>query len=796
MSLRGFVRLFASVLSLLALSIPLRAAPNAVPQLNPVLPASIAPGGPDVTISVTGTGFVSGSVVNWNNSPLATTFVHGAKLTAVVPAAKIASPTTGTITVFSPGPGGGTSNAQFVTVENSVVLNYFTPSSLTGSNSLTSPLAEGDFNNDGKLDVVVAAGSTVYVLKGNGDGTYAPAVGSAGPANSVISGIHVADINNDGKLDLIVNGKRGTTGLAATMLGAGNGTFQAPVETTFSLLASSSVVAADFNGDGIWDVALVGANAVQVLLGNANGTFSVGPTSALSFVGRDGIAAGDFNGDGKLDLVITAFDPYSQGYNFAGVLLGNGDGSFGGLQEAAGSGSTFVGSITAAVADFNGDGKLDIATAIQTAGATIQGLLYLSNGNGDGTFTVGTSVPGVVSVTTPLLVGDFNADGNLDLASGGFVYYGAGDGSFPGSNGSSGTPTLVLAGDANGDGLLDLFDETVTVQSSRSGVTTLAAIGLELQVPPLPDFKGIVAPLNTNLFPGGSVSFNVSVTPLYGFSGDVTLGITGLPNGMSPSYSPVTVHGGNGSSTVTLSATNALPVGNYTVTLSGNSGSLSHSTTVPVTVNSSPGDFGGTISPNVQNIARGSSAVYPITIIPSGGFNGPVTLSVSNLPPGATAAFSQNPVTGGSGTTNLTITTTGSTPSPQVYAPMVTAVSGLLSHSQTVYLGVAPQARLIAGTITPLQSVSASAGGTASYTLNLVTENDPSNSDTALTVSEVPTGATAAFTPTTINTGTGTSTLGVVVPAGTLTPGTYTLLITMTGSGVVAQYGASLVVNP
>lgn len=799
MCLRALGWIFAFMIGLFALAAaPIQAAstPNPVPFLNPLVPAATSPGGSGLNLAVTGTGFVSGSTVTWNGSPLSTVFVNSSQLTATIPAADIASPTTATICVTSPGPGGGTSNPQYFTVENAVSQNFFSSRSITGNANLTSPLAEGDFDNDGNLDIIVASGPNVYTLKGNGDGTFNSAQGSAGPANSVITGIHVFDVNGDGKLDLIVNGKRGTTGFVATMLGNGDGTFQAPIETDYSGIASSSVVVADFNADGALDVALVSAGAVEVLLGNGDGTFRNGPSSPLSFVGRDGIAAGDFNGDGKLDLVITAYDPSSQGYNFVGVLLGNGDGSFGALQQVAGSGTSFVGSITAAVADFNGDGNLDIATAIQTAGSTIQGFIFISLGNGDGTFQVGSSVPNVTSVTTPLLVGDFNADGNLDLATGGFFYYGQGDGTFPTSNGSSGAPTFVLAGDANGDGLLDVFDETITIQSSGSGLTVLSAVGLELQVPPLPDFKGVVAPLNTVLVPGESVSFTVNLTPLYGFTGDVTLGVTNLPAGITPGYSPVTVHGGNGSSTITLTASNTLPLGTYNVTLSGNSGTLTHSTTIPVTVNSSIGDFGGIVSPDIQNIAQGGTAVYPITIVPSGGFTGSVVLSVSGLPAGASASFSQNPVSGGSGTSVLTVATSSSTPEPQVYSPTITAVSGILSHSRNVYLGVAPEAELILGSITPSQSVSASAGGTAAYALSLTTQNNTSNSDLSLAVSGVPAGATASFSPPSITGGTGASTLDVAVPAGTLTPGTYSLLITMTGGGVVAQETVTLTVSP
>jgi len=793
----GRVLLFAMCFPLLTVPSRANSSPNPVPFLNPLLPSAGVPGGSTLTLMVTGTGFVSGSVVDWNGAALTTTFVSNSKLSATVPSADLATPATATITVVSPAPGGGVSNAEYFEIENAVSQNYFSSRSITGNANLTSPVAEGDFNNDGKLDIVVASGPNVYVLKGNGDGTFNSAQGSAGPANSVITGIHVFDVNGDGKLDLIVNGKRGTTGLVATMLGNGDGTFQPPVETDYTGIASSSVVIADFNGDGALDVALVSAGQVQVLLGNGDGSFRNGPTSPLSYVGRDGIAAGDFNGDGKLDLVITAYDPSSQGYNFAGLLLGNGDGSFGALEQVAGSGTSFVGSITAAVGDFNGDGNLDIATAIQTAGSTIQGFIQISLGAGNGTFTVAPSVPNVTSVTTPLLVGDFNDDGNLDLATGGYFYYGQGDGTFPTSNGSSGAPTFVLAGDANGDGLLDVFDETITIQSSGGGLTTLSAVGLELQVPPLPDFKGVVAPLNSILVPGGSVSFTITLTPLYGFSGDVTLGITDLPTGITPSYSPVTVKGGNGTATITLTAASTVALGNYNVTLSGNSGTLTHSTTVPVSVNSSIGDFGGTIQPNIQNIAQGGTAVYPITITPSGGFTGSVVLSVSGLPAGTTASFSQNPINGGSGSSNLTITTSSSTPEPQVSSPTVTAVSGILSHSRSIELGVAPEAELILGSITPTtQSVSASAGGTAVYSLNLQTQNNTSGSDLNLSVSGLPAGATSSFTPASISGGTGTSTLNVVAPAGTVAPGTYNLLVTMTGSGVVAQESLTLTVTP
>jgi serine protease AprX len=276
----------------------------------------------------------------------------------------------------------------------------------------------------------------------------------------------------------------------------------------------------------------------------------------------------------------------------------------------------------------------------------------------------------------------------------------------------------------------------------------------------------------------------------------VTLGATGLPNGISVSYSPATVPHANGSSIVTLTASPSTPLGGATFTLSGNSGTLTHSSAIPFTVNSSIGDFAGNLSDDTQNIAEGGTALYPLTIVPSGGFTGAVTLSVSGVPAGSTASFSQNPVTGGSGTSTLSIVTTSSTPEPQIYYPTITATSGILVHSRSVNLGVAPVAGLILGSITPSQSVSASAGGTANYFLNLTTQNNPSHADLSLAVGNVPAGASASFAPPTINTGAGTSTLSVVVPPGSLAPGNYSLLLTLTGSGVINQNSVTLTVNP
>ena len=782
---------------MLALFVPVIAAsvvvvpPNPVPLIYPLVPATATPGGPAFTLSVTGAGFVSGSAVYWNGSIRQTTFVNSSKLTAAISASDIASAGTATITVFTPGPGGGSSNSQFFWITNTEAQPYFAIKDVTGNVNLTAHMVGGDFNNDGKLDLVAAVGSTIYVLPGIGDGTFNWPLASAGPAGSTITKINVADVNGDGKLDLILTGsKNSTTSFVATLYGNGDGTFQTPVETDFSgVHLPPNPVFADFNGDGVLDLAYTTGTTVQTILGNGDGTFRAGPSSPLSQIGLNVVAAGDFNNDGKLDVVVTVYDVYSTGLDFVVVMPGNGDGSFGTASAVSGSGTLYAGSITAAVGDFNDDGNLDIATGIQTVGATIQGLIQISLGNGDGTFRPATNVPNVNDVTTPLIVADINGDGNLDLVTGGFVFFGQGDGTFPAFQGSTGNPTAVFVGDFNGDGRPDVLDETL----SLNGTSVLTAVGLFLSIPPTPDFKGIVAPFSSTLVPGGSVSINVTLQPLYGFTGDVVISATDLPPGITPSYNPVLVHGGSGGATITLTAATTVPLGKYSVTLNGNSGSLTHSSTIPLLVNDSVGDWTGYTVQSTQNVVPGGTAAYTFSTSPVNGFTGNITPTVTGLPPGAVATFNPPVIAGGVGGTTLTVQTLSTTPQPQVYNLTVTGTEGILTHSTTVLLGVSASGGDFTGGVTPATQAVVVAGSSALYQLTAAPMNGGAG-DLALSVSGVPPGATAVFSPTaTIPASSGTRDLNIITSAGTPL-GSYQLIITATGSGVVHQSSANLVV--
>src|SRR5271170_6530350 len=106
-----FVVVFIATFSVLALFATPATAQNPVPFVNqPLVPSAVAPGGSGFTLTVNGTGFVSGSTINWNGTPLTTTFVTSSLLTASVPSSNIATASTASITVSSPSPGGGVSN--------------------------------------------------------------------------------------------------------------------------------------------------------------------------------------------------------------------------------------------------------------------------------------------------------------------------------------------------------------------------------------------------------------------------------------------------------------------------------------------------------------------------------------------------------------------------------------------------------------------------------------------------------------------------------------------------------------
>jgi hypothetical protein len=329
----------------------------------------------------------------------------------------------------------------------------------TGIDSQPQDLAEADFNNDGRSDIVVVNSntSTIGVFLGYGNGSFAAILTYSTGNYSYPMAVTVSDFNNDKQLDIVVADI--AIDSIGILLGYGNGTFS--IVKTYSTGQGSAPFAitfGDFNNDDRLDivVANIASNSIAVLLGYGDGTFenqmtfSTGSNSQPYWV-----TVGDFNSDNRLDVATANFN----GDN-VGILLGYGNGTFADIitySTGAGSSPTCV-----EVGDFNYDNHLDIAVTGFGTKTTV--VLF---GYGDGSFLLGTAYStGIGSTPVALAIADFNNDTRLDIAVANqqsnniAVCLGNGSESFAGlttySTGDGSQPHLVAFSDLNNDGWLDI----------------------------------------------------------------------------------------------------------------------------------------------------------------------------------------------------------------------------------------------------------------------------------------------------------------------------------------------------
>jgi len=324
--------------------------------------------------------------------------------------------------------------------------------------------AIADINGDGKPDILTASS----LLVGDGTGHFTVNLGNQFPGlepANVGSVLRIADLNHDNKPDAVVTTtSNGNPSSAYVFLGQGKGKFG--TGTALSVPNVIDVNIADFNGDGIPDLAVLSYTmgsgiSLDVLLGKGNGSFGAPraiplPSGAAQSTGGR-IFAADFNNDKKTDLAVLDAGNFQSSINGGVyVLLGNGKG---GLKLST-TLTDVKNPYDAAIADFNKDRNLDLVVSGADYNISFSTPPMIFLGSGQGTFGTGTPLPTVSQIPIHMVATDVDGDGKTDLVIGNCcglavtsVVFGKGDGTFEPEQimQVAGSPSQIAVADLNGD---------------------------------------------------------------------------------------------------------------------------------------------------------------------------------------------------------------------------------------------------------------------------------------------------------------------------------------------------------
>jgi len=431
-------------------------AQNAIPTIEqPLAPTAAQPGGASFTLTINGAGFVkTPTSVQWQQGTTVTQFpittATASQLTATVPAANILAAGTASVSVVNAS--GFLSNVQFFQIATPATPQFAAPviyNSGIAAGTVQTILA-ADLNGDGILDLAVglasSSGPQVSILIGIGDGTFqsptAADIYTVSDSTSIVAG----RFTNGGSIDLVA----GNTLLANN----GSGVFTPTPLIVGGNPGFRPFAVGDFTHTGDLDIAgLVGLN-VQIINNNGASSFSVGQNFAAGIATAGGMLAADFNGDGFLDLAVLDISAASPAVR---VFLGSAAGFSGG--NGIGT-STPPGVVAFTAADFHGDQHQDIALVFNTGLSLPPAEVSILNGDGTGGFVSGATQSLANTVSGAIVTGDFNEDGKLDLATGTSVLQGNGDGTFQAPIDFGGSAQVLATGDFNGDGRPDLVAQS------------------------------------------------------------------------------------------------------------------------------------------------------------------------------------------------------------------------------------------------------------------------------------------------------------------------------------------------
>lgn len=465
-------------------------------------------------------------------------------------------------------------------------------------------IVTSDLNGDGNLDLVIVGGvvDTIYpemydwnysVLLGNGDGTFQSPIfyqQSLGADSPEYYSVTVADFDNDGKTDIVIN--LPSVSLWALLLGVGDGTFAGP--TYLGAAAFPPLMSADFNGDGNVDIAGQDGGTALVF-GNGDGTFQppVFPTNLQSFYPQ---LTADLNDDGKPDLIsgsqvalgngdvtftllpsfsqnVTAisdlsgdgrpdavYQAYNDNMSQTGVMLGNGDGTFGAPTNVFNTTNNQYQEVV--VADMNGDGRPDLLFFAVGGGAV--GVLLNTTPPGfevsASALSPATVIAGSSATSTVNVIPTFGFNKAVTLSCAGLPAGVSCSFVPPSFTNSSGNSALTIATSSN----TAAGTYSIQIQGTAGSVTNSAAVSLVVQAPPDFSFGPETGSTTSQTVAAGqAASFSLALSPSSSFAGTVNLTCAITPSvSRGPTCSlPSSVQiGGSGAQSVSVSVGTTAPM--------------------------------------------------------------------------------------------------------------------------------------------------------------------------------------------------------------------------------------------